>query len=246
MTPSRPRPSRRPPAASAPGFTLVEAMVVVAIVLILSALVISSLARSKPRANLANATLELHGLLHQARQAALSGGVPVSVLVYRTYAPPGAGSPGYFVVYQDACFDFFTGGGTCGVSYAAYDPANLAVGSAGTTRSAVLDTMTLPSGVIIGPATGMGAGAALNAPLAGIVVNLDCSFCGTTGGAVQFDPRGQATFYSLAGGFQAGPLAVNGGASLTLGYDPAVTTVTGQRTLVVLSASGAVQIISGG
>ena len=39
---------------------------------------------------------------------------------------------------------------------------------------------------------------------------------------------------------------MNGGASLSLGYDPAVTNVTGQRTLVILSASGAIQIINGG
>jgi hypothetical protein len=110
----------------------------------------------------------------------------------------------------------------------------------------VLDTMTLPYGIIFGPATGMGAGVTLPAPLNTIAVNTNCSFCGTTGGAVEFGSQGQATFYSLNGSTVT-PQTVTGGASLSLGFDPAILSdMTGQRTLVIFSASGAVQMISGG
>ena len=234
-------------ASRAAGFTIIELAIVLAVVAILSAAAVTSLSRGKTRASLLGATTELASLLHQARQTALGTGTPVAVLLYKGYSAPGSLSTGYVIVYQDACFDFFSGGATCGVTYATYDPAVLAFGTSGTTKSAVLDTMTLPRGVIVGPANGMGTGTTLRAPIAGIPVDVDCSFCGTTGGAVVFDASGQASFYSLAGGSQTGPLAVNGGASVSLGYDTAVTPdLTGQRTLVILSASGVVRLLAGG
>jgi len=236
----------RTAAARSSGFTLIEMVIVISIVAILAAAAVASLKRGRNRASLLAATTELASLLHQARQTALGTGTPVAVLLYKGYSAPGSGATGYAIVYQDACFDFFTGGATCGVTYATYDPSVLAFGTSGTTKSAVLDTMALPPGVIVGPATGMGTGTALRAPIAGIPVDVDCSFCGATGGAVVFDASGQASFYSLAGGSQTGPLAVNGGASVSLGYDPAITTVTGQRTLVILSASGVVRVLGGG
>ncbi len=241
MTPRR----RREPSA---GFTLIELAVVIAIVAILSTIAYSSLARNKPRANLASAAVELQALLHEARQSALASGEPVAVLFYPGYSGPGtAGATGYVIVYQDACFDFFTGGGTCGVAYGTYDPALLAAGTNGALQSAVLDTMSLPTGVAVGPAAAMGAGARLPAPLAGVPVDAACAFCGTTGGAVRFDPRGQASFYGLSGTTVTGPLPLTEGASLSLGFDPAVAPdMSGQRTLVILSASGAVQAINGG
>ena len=172
----------------------------------------------------------------------------MAALIYPRYSAAGvAGSTGYVILYQDACIDFLTGGATCGVAYATYDPAVLATGTNGTLQSAVLGTMSLPPGVVVGPPTGMGASAALPAPSAGVVVNVACSFCGTTGGAVQFDTRGQASFYGLSGNTVTGPLPVNGGASLSLGFDPVTAPdMSGQRTLVILSASGAVQTFTGG
>jgi prepilin-type N-terminal cleavage/methylation domain-containing protein len=239
--------SRGKPETSAAGFTLVEMAVVLLIIAVIAALTVTTFSRAKPRADMKSAAAELQALIHQARETALSTGTPVAVLVYKAYTPPSSGT-GYFIVYQDACFDFFTGGATCGVTYAAYNPAQLVVGASATTSSVVIDTMTLPNNVSIGPSSGMGTSATLPAPLAGVAVNVDCSFCGSTGGAIQFDPSGQATFYALSGTTQTGPLgpsstpAVNGGASVSLTYNSALTSDTGQLTLVILSASGAVQV----
>ncbi len=235
----------RTSAGPARGFTLLELTVVVAIGLTLTLLAYTSYSRSKPRANLASAAAELQGLIHQARQTALSTGNPVSVLVYPGYSPDGR-ARGYLVVYQDACFDFFTGGSSCGVAYRTFDPSRPVAGRNGATTSAIVDTMSLPDGVSVGPANGMGTGAALAAPLSQIPVDVSCSFCGTTGGAVQFDPAGRASFYSLSGATLSGPLPVRGGGSLSLGFDATVTDATGQRTLVILSGSGAVQTVSAG
>lgn len=233
---------RRRHAPALAGFTLIEVAIVLAIIAILAAAAGSSFVRSKPRADLANAAAELHALLHQARQSALATGTPVAVLVYPGHTPDGAArSKGYFIVYRDACFDFFSARSACGLSFADYDPAVLKAGGA----SEVLDTMTLPAGIAVGPATGMGASASLKAPLQGVSVNVACSFCGTKGGAVQFNPRGQATFFSLTGNTVT-PQPTAAGASLSLGYDAAVTDVTGQRTLVILSGSGAVEALNAG
>ncbi len=131
------------------------------------------------------------------------------------------------------------------MSYATYNPANLVAGSSGALQSAVLDTMALPNGVVVGPPTGMGTGAVLAAPLSAVPENTSCSFCGTTGGAVAFDPSGHATFYGLSGTTVTGPLTPTGG-SVSLGFDPAVTGAAGQRTLVILSGSGAVEAFNGG
>lgn len=234
---------RRRNAPASAGFTLIELLIVIAIIAILATAASSSLARTKPRANLANAAAELQALLHQARQSALATGTPVAVLVFPSYVPAGgpARPTGHFIVYRDACFDFFAGGTTCGVTFGGYDPAKPAAGGA----SEVLDTMTLPPGIAVGPATGMGASASLKAPLQGVAVNVACSFCGTTGGAVQFDSRGSASFFGLSGSTVTRQ-APGAGASLSLGFDAAVTDATGQRTLVILSGSGAVEALNAG
>ncbi len=220
--------------------------VVLAIIAVLSTLTYFGVSRLRPRADMAGAASELQALLHQARQTALAEGVPVAVLLYPDYAPAGGAARGYVIVYQDACFDFFTAAPACAVSYARYDPARLTAGGNGTVQSVVLETLALPRGILVGPATGMGAGAALPAPLATVPVDTACSFCGTTGGAVEFDPSGRATFYRLSGGTVTGPLPGLTGGSVSLGYDPDLTTATGQRTLVILSASGSVEAIAGG
>jgi prepilin-type N-terminal cleavage/methylation domain-containing protein len=235
---------RGKPQTSASGFTLVELAVVLLIIAVIAGLTVTSFTRAKPRADMKTAAGELQALLHQARETALSSGNPVYVLVYKGFTPGASGSGiGYFIVYQDACApvpDFMTGGGTCGVSFAAYNPAVLAAGGS----SVIVDTMTLPNNLMVGPTTGMGV--PLAAPLQNVAVNTDCSFCGSTGGAVQFDASGQATFFSLAGGTVTALGANGGGGSLSLTYNPDVTGVTGQMTLVIFSASGAVQVFGTG
>jgi Tfp pilus assembly protein FimT len=224
-----------------------EMMTVLLIFGTLLALAVSTLSRMKSRVTLATTVAELQGLIHQARQSALASGNPVAILIYPNYSASatGAQSTGYVVAYQDACFDFFTTTPACGMNYGNFNPAAPVVGANGAVQSTVLDTMPLPNGIIVGPATGMGAGATLVAPLQSILVNTYCSFCGPTGGAIQFDPRGQATFYSL-NGTNFTPVPVTGGGSLSLTYDPLTTSVTGQRTLIIFSASGAVQTINRG
>jgi len=236
--------SRGKPQTSASGFTIVELAVVLLIIAVLAGLTFASFSRAKPRADMKTAAGELQALLHQARETALSSGNPVYVLVYKGYTPASSGI-GYFIVYQDACLpvpDFMTGGATCGVSFAAYDPNVLAAGGS----SVIVDTMTLPNNLMVGPSNGMGTGATLPAPLQGVAVAVDCSFCGSTGGAVQFDASGQATFFSLAGGTVTPLFANGGGGSLSLTYNPDVTGITGQMTLVIFSASGAVQVFGTG
>ena len=235
------------------GFTLVEMAIVLAIAVLLTLLAYTTLQRDKPRANLAASAAELQSLLHQARQTALGSANPVSVLIYPNYSPPASAAvaaTGYFIVYQDACFEFFSATvNNCNQHYATYQyqlatlPAG--VNATGTVQSVVIDTMSLPRGVIVGPATGMGAGTTLSFPLAAVAVNVACSFCGTTGGAVSFDSTGKASFYSLSGATVTGPLNLTGG-SISLGYDPKVTDATGQRTLIILPISGAVQLINNG
>jgi prepilin-type N-terminal cleavage/methylation domain-containing protein len=230
------------------GFTLIEMAVVLTIAVLVSWLAYTTMHKDRPRANLASAAAELQALLHQARQTALGTSNPVAVLIYPNYAAPTAATvaaTGYFVIYQDACFDFFTATApTCGVRYANFTPTSTP-GASGPLQSVIVDTMGLPRGVIVGPATGMGASATLPFPLASVTVNVACSFCGTTGGAVSFDSAGKASFYSLSGTTVTGPLGVSGG-SLSLGYDPNVTDATGMRTLIIMSLSGAVQLINNG
>jgi len=238
------------PRTSASGFTLVELAVVLAIIGILAAATVTTFSRAKPRADMKTAAAELQALFHQARETALSTGTPVVVMIFKSYQPASSGT-GYFIVYQDACFDFLTGGSSCGVLYDTYDATVLKVGSNASASSAIVDTYSLPQNLMVGPSNGMGTGATLAAPLAGVTVSVDCSFCGTSGGAVQFDATGAATFYSLdgtptVGAAKAGPIAVNGGGSLSLTYDPTNTSMTGQYTLVIFSASGAVQVFGTG
>ena len=231
------------------GFTLVELAIVVAVIAILVAVAVTNLWRLKPRASLAGAGAELQAMLHQARQTALATGTPVVVLVYPSYTQAVAGltSKGYLIVYQDACFDFFTATPPCGVKFATYDPGKPASGNSATAQSQVLDSMSLPYSIVVGPTAGMGAGATLPAPLNNVPVNSACTFCGTTAGAVQFDAQGRATYYSLSGTTQTGPLAdTGGGQSLSLGYDQTLAPLAGQRTVVILSGSGAVETIAGG
>jgi prepilin-type N-terminal cleavage/methylation domain-containing protein len=212
------------------GFTLVEVAITIAIVGIVAALAFTSFVRQKPRASLATSTAELQSLLHGARQTALATGHDVVVMVFPDFTS--TNSVGRVILYEDGDFTFFTGGA---VNFGAYDPASHATGG----RSQVLDTIDLPFGVTVGPATGMGPTAILAAPYAGVPVNVACSFCATSGdhrGAVRFDSRGRASFY------QGSTLLDVTGASLSL----QAGALYGQRTLLISAGTGAVRALVNG
>ena len=211
------------------GFTMVEVMTVVGIAAVLAVLAYSSFSRLRPRARLADASNELVALVHGARQHALATGNDVVVMVFPQYAGPD--STGRVVVYEDGDFALF--GATSTPNFAGYDPAVAVAGP----RSDVLVTYDLPRTVVVGPATGAGTGTAMPAPLAGIPIDVDCSFCATGGdrrGAIRFDARGRASFFSGNGL----PIANQLGGTLSL----AAPEVDGQRTLVVTAGTGSVAL----
>jgi len=214
------------------GFTLIELVVVVAIAAAIAGLAWTNLWRLRPRAQMADASSELVALVHGARQHALATGNDVVVMVFPQFAI--GGSTGRVIVYEDGDTTFLTDGSP--LNFAGYNPAVLAHG----VRSSVVADYDLPRNVVVGPATGAGAASALVAPLAGIPINVDCSFCmagGDRRGAIRFDSRGRAFFYS--GNTGVGQPAANVvGGSLSL----AAPEVAGQRTLVVTSGTGSVTL----
>jgi hypothetical protein len=153
------------------------------------------------------------------------------VLVFPVH--PLRNGTGRVIVYEDGDFRFFTGAGT--PNFESFDPATPATGA----RGQIVTEMDLPQGVVVGPATGMGPGAVLPAPLAGIDVTRDCSFCGALPdrrGAIRFDGRGRPSFLGANGtGTRAG-----GSLSVT------ATELAAQRTLLVLPATGAVRVLDNG
>jgi len=212
------------------GFTAVELAIVLGIVAVLSAAAWASLSRLRPRARLAGSATELRSLLYGARQAALATGHDVVVMLFPRFGGPEG--TGKIVVYEDGDFALFNPAAP--LNFDGYDPGQPAAGP----RSQVISTHDFPPTVVVGPAGGAGTGAALVAPLAGIPIDVDCSFCGNQAdrrGAIRFDPRGRAFFHPANGLPQAG---VRGG-SLSLASER----LQGQVTLVVLSSTGAARTI---
>lgn len=220
------------------GFTLIEMSVVAAIILVIATLAVTSMSRQRPRARLATAASDVHALLHGAHLTAMASGKNVVVMFFPRYVGPE--STGRLVVYEDGDYSFFSA--AAAVNFESYLPATPAALPGG--RSQVLETLDLPRSVIIGPATGMGPGAVLTAPLDGIDVTRACSFCGTLAdgrGAVVFDARGRAWFQGANGP----PLPLDKGASFSLTTD-AATGVPGTRTLIITTTTGAVRALSAG
>ena len=217
---------------SAHAFTIIELIIVVAIMAALAAIAWSNLWRLRPRAQLADATSELVALVHGARQHALATGNDVAVMVFPNFA--GSGSTGRVVVYEDGNADLFSDAAT--INFAGYDAA--ALPRAG--RSTIVADYDLPRNVVVGPSAGAGSSAALVAPMAAIPINVDCSFCKADGdrrGAIRFDSRGRASFYSGNTGLGQPAANVVGG-SLSL----AAPEVGGQRTIIVTSGTGSVTL----
>jgi prepilin-type N-terminal cleavage/methylation domain-containing protein len=220
------------------GFTMLEMMVVVTIVLVLATAAIASIGRQRPRARLTTAASEVHALIHGAHLSAMASGKNVVVMIFPQYVGPD--STGRLIVYEDGDYDFFSA--LAPVNFGTYAPGTLASNPSG--RSQVLDTLDLPPSIIFGPATGMGAGAALPAPLDGIDVTKACSFCGNLAdgrGAVMFDARGRAWFY----GDNGPALSLDKGASFSLTTDAAAN-LTAVKTMVITTTTGAVRALSNG
>jgi prepilin-type N-terminal cleavage/methylation domain-containing protein len=214
------------------GFTLIEMMITVAIIGIISALAWNSLSRQRPRAELASTAQELQALIHGARLQALASGHDVVVMFFPAYAGP-EGGVGRVVVIEDATFDFFTVGAK--PNFDDYVPEKTAFGTGGQ----LVATLDLPAGVVFGPAAGRGV--ALPAPWAAVKVDSKCSFCSTKDdlrGAIRFDLRGRASFFSKNGV----ALDATSGESLTLNSPELV----GSRTLVVSSSGGAIMAFNDG
>lgn len=215
------------------GFTIVELMVVVAIIAALAAAAWLNLGRHRPRAQLATAAQELQALLHGARLQALSSGHDVVVLVFPAFAGPG-GETGRVVILEDATFDFFVDGAS--PNFDDYDPAKPAHGPGGQ----VVATLDLPPGTMVGPSAGRSM--TLPAPWGSVTTSSSCSFCAASGdrrGAIRFDLRGRASFFSANGA----PMETASGESLTVTSLPEVP---GLRTLVVSASGGAIMAFNDG
>jgi prepilin-type N-terminal cleavage/methylation domain-containing protein len=220
------------------GVTVIELMVVIAIIGIVAATAGLSMARGRPRASLGGAAVELRSLMTLARQTALMSGANVWVMVFPGYSGV-KNSTGRIVVYQDAAFDFNLPASA--VHFGNYDPAAPLAGP----RGQVIATIDLPSGVVVGPATGMGTSATLPAPFATLPINQDCTFCAGTGvarrGAVVFNSRGRASFYNADGN----SLPVDGG-SLSLTSTDLTAAVPLVRMVSVSATTGALQSVNQG
>lgn len=217
----------RVPAAEPRGFTLLEVAITVAILGVLVALSWSGYSKTRPRAKLAATATDIHALIHGARQQALATGHDVSVLFYPAQAT-GSGT-GRVVEYLDMAGGFMTNTAPPGYpSFCTYDP-----GAAGAQApNDVLDTVEIPRQVAIAPPANP---VALTFPYNVPQPTTGCSFCGASPnmGAIRFDSRGRATFFSTCGVPGAFP---NGGSiSLTSAE------LAGSRVLAV-TPGGSVRI----
>ncbi len=207
------------------GVTLLELMVVVAIIGIMATLAYTSYLHDLPRARLASTTTDLQALIQSARQKALSSGHDVAVLFYPSQIT-GRGV-GRVVVYLDGTGGFMNGTPQPGdPSFCTFNPVTMA------TRSPphdIPDSLDFPNLVAIAPVAQPATLAAqMTFPYNALPVpGAGCSFCDAalTRGAIRFDQKGNATFYSTC---SPAPLAVQGGSiSLTS------TDLAGSRVLVV-------------
>jgi type II secretory pathway pseudopilin PulG len=216
---------------------MIEMMVVLAIVVILAGLAAISLQRSRPRANLATISTELHALLRGARQNAMATGNNTIVLVLPNFQNP-RGGIGRVQVFEDPTATFFQT--TAAPSFETYD---VTTGRADA-DSEILQTLDFPRGLRFST----GATGVLPLPYADINVATACGFCSGAldgRGAIQYDSRGRATFHSANGA----PLDLWGSSLSLQALDPggvAAVAAQGTRTLVLTAGTGSVRSITGG
>jgi len=211
---------------------MVEVMVVLAIVAVLATLAAVGMARFRPRASLSSSAAQLTALFNAARQNSLATGHDTVVMVFPQYVNS-AGGVGRVVLYEDAAYNFFST--TATPNFTGFSPADP---STTWSRGEVLETLDLPLNVTVG--LGGLAAPTLAAPYNHITASA-CSFCAASGdgrGAVVFDPRGRAFFYTASGA----ALAIWGGTLALQG--PAGT--SGYRMVIITTATGSVRAINNG
>jgi prepilin-type N-terminal cleavage/methylation domain-containing protein len=206
------------------GFTLIELITAVAVCGIIAALAFSSYSRTRPRARLASTAVGVQAMIHAARQQALSSGREVSVLFYPAQVT-GQGT-GRVVVYADNAGGFMLGGAALPAgfpSFCTFNPGS----PAAPLPNDLPDSLDLPLHVAVAP------------PANPVVLPFPynqvpppptgCSFCdaGMTQGAIHFDSRGRATFYTSCG--TASQVLPNSGGSISFTSDE----LAGSRVLVV-------------
>lgn len=213
------------------GFTMIELAVVLAIVAAIAAIAYPSLARMRPRASLTGTAAELAGLLYNARQNSLATGNYTVVMVFPNQANS-SGGVGRVVAYEDPTFRFFRSSSALNLGNwdASRNPGAVALN--------LIGDVDLPRGVAFG--LGGATAPTLPAPYASVTA-LPCNFCSSSGdgrGAIVFDSRGSARFYSAVGAqlsLPAGTLAITGSPD-----------ISGYHMLFITPTTGAVRPYVGG
>lgn len=211
------------------GFTLYELIIAVTVSLILAVVAYTSLARSKPRANLMSSATELEAVLRNARQNALSTGHETVVMVFPQVKNQ-VGGIGSVIALELATTTFFSSGATS--NFKNFDP------TAPANSDNLLGKIELPLGITVG--LGGIAAPTLDPPYSAIAAGA-CSFCKVGGdgrGAVVFDTRGRARFYS-----DVGPELVVLGGTIALQGTP---NIQGHRLLLISKAGGSVRSVDNG
>lgn len=216
------------------GFTAIELAIALAIALLIGAIAYTSLARIRPRASLTGTAAEVAGLLYNARQNALATGRH-TVVIFLPQQANASGGVGRVIAYEDASFRFFSATPSPGAAtLATFDGSK-----AGYVESLnLIGDVDLPRGITIG--LGGATAPTLPAPYDGVVVTA-CNFCSSSGdgrGAVVFDSRGAARFFSAVGT----PLSLTAG-TVALNAQP---NILGYHVLFITPTTGAVRPLVGG
>ena len=215
------------------GFTALEVITALFLVTAMAALAILVPMRARPRAELNGFTLEVMGLLHQARQQALLDGNNVIVVLLPAFANP-RGGRGRIVVYENPDGAFFAPARRWAQGTFLTDTDVTRAGAG----DSVIETLDFPRTVEVA----LSWNAPLPAPYASIPWAPSASFS-----AIRFDSRGRATFYDLGA---VNPQGASGG-SFTL----ATTRVSTRndllnrltpdiRTIAVWGSTGTAQLFT--